>query len=133
MGDTSMERLIREGAELKTRVDELTARLREVNRTLETFADFNGKKTAHLIGGGFKVTVQKRENVKWLQERIVQLKENMPHDLFTSLFKASYEPQSKKAIDGFLQHGDHDLAQGVVWCREISPGSPQVTFERLEE
>ncbi len=131
--ETYLEELIREGAGLKIQLDEITAKLREVNRKLEGLADFNGKKTAYLVGGGFKVTVQKRENVKWLQDRILQLKANIPHDLFTSLFKISYEPISKKTIDEFLQHGDHDLAQGVVWCREISPGAPQVTFEKLEE
>lgn len=128
------EDLIREGAALKFQIDKQTARLREINKLLAESADFpEGKNTATLVGAGFRIKVQLRENIKYIQANIEQFRQCLPETKFFELFKTVYEPTSKKALDGFISHADPEIAAGLKWCMEVKEGSPQVTYESLEE
>ena len=130
-GPWELESLIREGAELKSEIDSKTARLRKINLALAERATFkDGQKTAHLSGGGYHVKVRLYENIIWDQERIVEFRGYLPEEKFAQLFKAVYEPTSKKTIEGFIAHADPDLASGLKWCMRIKPGAPQVTYEK---
>lgn len=124
--------LIREGAELKSEIDGKTARLRQINLRLAKSARFkSGQKTAYLVGAGYKVKIRLHENIAWDQEKILRFREYLPEKKFAELFKAVYEPMSKKAIDGFIAHADKDLSNGLKWCMDVKPGAPQVTYEKL--
>jgi len=53
---TGIESLIREGAALKDEIDSKTARLRQIHLSLAESARFeNGKKTAVLLGAGYRL------------------------------------------------------------------------------
>jgi hypothetical protein len=130
----STEDLIREGAGLKRDIDRKTARLRDINQELATLAEFkNDAKTGYLVGAGYKVKVQLKENIAWDQEKLHMLRDNIPEEQFQKLFRMLYEPVARKAIDGFLAHAEKDLADGVRWAMTVKPGAPQVTYEPLEE
>ncbi len=130
----ALESLIREGAELKADIECKTARLREINSALAERATFEGgQKTAHLAGAGYHVTVRLNENVIWDQGRILKFREYLPEEKFVQLFKAVYEPVSKKEIDGFIAHADADLASGLKWCMSVKPGAPRVSYMKLQD
>jgi hypothetical protein len=129
---SSIESLIREGAALKNEIDSQTARLRLIHLRLAESARFeNGKKTAHLVGAGYKVKVRLHENIAWDQEKILKFREYVPEEKFCELFKAVYEPTSRKEIDGFIAHAGSELSNGLKWCMSVKPGAPQVTYEKL--
>jgi len=128
----STEDLIREGARLKAEIDSAQARLREVNCALFMAAEFApGKKTAYLVGAGYRVKLQARENGHVDQERVVQLR---PHlgEAFDQIFRVEYKPD-RKALDSYLQHGEPETIAGLNWAVEIKPGAPQVVYEELRE
>lgn len=129
----STEDLIREGASLKSRIERDRERLQSINQQLAQMAEFkDGKKTGHLIGAGFKVKVQLRENEKWDQGKLSQVREVMGPAFF-DIFAAEYKPRSSKDLNGFLKHGPIDFRQGIELAREVKQGAPQVTFEALED
>jgi hypothetical protein len=93
----------------------------------------NGKKTAVLFGAGYRVKVRLYENIAWDQEKILKFREYVPEEKFGELFKAVYEPTSRKEIDGFIAHADRELSNGLKWCMSVKPGAPQVTYEKLTD
>jgi len=110
-GCSPPDALIREGAALKAEIDTKTARLRQINLALAAGSRFkSGRKTAQLVGAGYKVIISLHENVAWDQEKILKFREYLPVGKFAELFKAVYEPTSKKAIEGFIAHADKDLS-----------------------
>ena len=129
-----IESLIREGAALKDEIDSKTARLRQIHLRLAESARFeNGKKTAVLFGAGYRVKVRLYENIAWDQEKILKFREYVPEEKFGELFKAVYEPTSRKEIDGFIAHADRELSNGLKWCMSVKPGAPQLTYEKLTD
>jgi hypothetical protein len=128
-----LEALIREGAALKHEIDAKMARFRSINQLLAENASFkSGQKTTSLIGGGYKVKIRLHENVTWDQERIATFSRCLPDEKFRELFKTIYEPTSKRTIDGFLAHANADLSGALRWCMSVKPGTPQVTYEKLD-
>ena len=126
-----MEALIKEGAQLKAQIDQLSIRLREINNTLAQKAEFNdGKKTAHLFAPGIKATIQLRENVKWDQARLLEVKKHF--DYFDSVFKAEFKPQSAKELTVAMAKSA-EFEKPVEWARTITPGAPGVTYETIEQ
>ena len=86
--------------------------------------------TDPLVGGGHKVKVQVKEYVKWDQDRLNKVQSFNPSK-FSEVFKTEYKPVSKKTLDGFLEHGNKNMADGVRWAMKVTPGAPQVSFESL--
>ena len=128
-----LESLIREGAALKREIDAKTARLRSINQLLAENATFkSGQKSTCLIGGGYKVRIRLHENITWDQEKIAAFHKYLPDEKFVELFKMIYEPTSKKAIDSFIAHADKDLSNGLKWCMSVKPGTPYLTYEKLD-
>jgi len=131
---SGIDSLILEGAALKNEIDSKTARLRLIHLRLAESARFeNGKKTALLSGAGYRVKVRLYENIAWDQEKILKFREYVPEEKFGELFKAVYEPTSRKEIDGFIAHADEELSNGLKWCMSVKPGAPQVTYEKLTD
>ncbi|MDR3569661.1 MAG: hypothetical protein P4L43_16670 [Syntrophobacteraceae bacterium] len=128
-----LEALIREGAALKREIDAKMARFRGINQLLAENTQFTSdRKTACLIGGGYKVRIRLHDNITWDQERIAAFRRYLPAEKFVELFKMVYEPTSKKAIDGFLAHADKDLSNGLKWCMSVRPGAPHLTYEKVD-
>jgi len=129
-----VEALIREGARLKREIDAAQARLRKINIRLMESAGFeNGRQTAYLVGAGYRVKIRLQENISWDQEKLLKVRNYLPEGKFGELFKAVYEPASKKTIDGFIAHADADLAERVKWCMSVKSGAPQVRYEPIEK
>ena len=123
--------LIREAAALDAEIKGKSERLKELKLKLAALAEFKpGSMTGHLVGGGHKVKVQVKEYVKWDQDKLDQVRSFNPAK-FNEIFKPEYKPISKKTLDGFLEHGNKNMADGVRWAMTVTPGAPQVTFESL--
>ncbi len=128
-----LDPLIREGALLKREIEAKTARLRSINLFLAENARFkDGRKSACLLGGGYRVKIRLHEIISWDQEKIREFRKYLPEEKFRELFQMSFEPTSKKAIDGFLAHADRELANGLQWCMSVKPGAPHLTYEKLD-
>jgi hypothetical protein len=90
-----------------------------------------GCRTGHLAGNVFAVTVQLRETVKWDQKALESLRGEMGDGDFFKVFRWTFEPDSKKALDAALEYSP--------WARKIrdafkaSPAAPSVTFKRMED
>ena len=125
-----MEGMIREAAALDTEIRTKSRRLRELKSRLADSAHFQpGSRTGYITGGGFRVKIQLRDQIKWDQDRLRHLKARMPD--FSKLFKTEYKPVNKKVIDGYLSFGPH--ASVVKWAISQAPTHPQVSFISLAE
>jgi hypothetical protein len=127
----TMEALIKEGAQLKAQIDRLSARLREINDNLAQRAEFkDGKKTAHLFAPGIEATVHLRENVKWDQARLLEVKKHFAW--FDTVFKAEYKPTSSKELTVAMAKSA-EFEKAVEWARTVTPAAPGVTYETIEQ
>ncbi len=123
--------LIREAAALDAEIKSKTARLKTLKVQLSALAEYKpGSKTGHLVGGGHKVKVQVKEYVKWDQDKLDQVQSFNPAK-FSEVFKTEYKPVSKKTLDGFLEHGNKNMVDGITWAMTVTAGAPQVSFESL--
>jgi predicted nucleic-acid-binding protein len=124
--------LVVRGSELKIQMQAMTEELRVINLELSRAAEYrNGSKTGHLLEAGIKVTVQLKENVKWYQDRLAQVKTLLP-DVFNDTFVYEFKPASSKALETAMKDNE-EFAKAIAWSREIKPGAPQVVFEKLED
>ena len=114
-------------AEIKDR----EKRLSEIKGRIAEAAVYKGdSKTAHLDGLRYAVTVQKKENVKWDQGKLEELREAAGDGEFFKVFKWTFEPHSKKLLDGALEFGAHrELIKAAM---AVTPGSPTFTFKPME-
>lgn len=125
--------LIREGADLKNTITASEARLREINLRLVEIATFApGKKTATVEGAGLKAKVQKKEYVKFNQEKLALARLAMGDPSFTKVFGWAFKPRTAKDLDAFLTYGNPDHVALIRAAMTITPGAPAVTFEPVE-
>lgn len=127
-----IKEMVVRGAELKLQMKAMDDELKVINAELAKAAQFkNGSKTGHLFESGIKVTVSLRENVKWMQDRLVTVKDLLP-DQFYKAFIYKYEPASSKELKAAMDE-NAEFAKAVEWAKEVKPGAPTVTYERLED
>ena len=132
--ESELSALIRRGAELKSRISVMTDELRDINLRLQSGAVFpEGKNTAHLTGGGYTATVQRKINVKWDQARLAEARARMVDARFFDVFTWEFKPTSAKKLDGFLDFAPEEERALVQAARTLSPGAPQVSYELLEQ
>jgi len=125
--------LIREGAALKAEIDEKSERLREIHVHLLGIASFApGKKTAIVEGAGLKAKIQKKEYVKFDQEKLARARLEMGDPSFTKVFGWAFKPRTAKDLDAFLSYGDAEHVALVRDAMTITPGAPQVSYETVE-
>ena len=129
--NTNIENAIRRGAELKDEISGAQTELRKINLYLAENAEYkNGSKTGKLVGAGFAVSVAKRDNIKWDQAKLAQVREYFP-DTFNTAFKVECKPIAKE-----LERAANNIpgfAKAVDWCREVKPGAPTVTYTMLDD
>ncbi|MEI6258515.1 MAG: hypothetical protein WCR46_01245 [Deltaproteobacteria bacterium] len=124
--------LVVRGFELKIQINAMTEELRMINLELSRAAEYrNGSKTGHLMEAGIKVTVQLKENCKWYQDRLAQVKTLLP-GAFNDTFVYEFKPASSKALETAMKDNE-EFAKAVAWAREIKPGAPQVVYEKIED
>lgn len=129
-----VSQLMREGMEIKARMDADKARLASINATLANLATYKeGSNTGHIYDANYHVKVTRKVNVKWDQAELSRARNALGDDLFFEVFKWKYEPASKKALDGFLQYGDKMMVALVEAAKTETPGTPAVEYETLED
>lgn len=125
--------LIKEGAALKSSINQQESRLREINFRLCELASFApGKKTAHLDGNGLRAKIQLKTYVKFDQEKVAKARFAMGDEAFSRVFGWTYKPRSQRDLDGFMAHGPAEQVALVRDAMTVSDGAPQVTFEAME-
>lgn len=126
--------LIQIGAVLKDRINNDSAALAKINLKLESVAVFpDGKSTAHMAGGGYAVTVQRKQSMKWDQTALERVLTDMGNAAFFKMFKWEFELASSKALNGFLEFGDSEQTKAVRSAMIVAPASPYVTYKQLGE
>lgn len=126
------ESLVVRGAELKLQIGELTDQLRAINLEVAKMAEFKkGSKTGYIVASGIKATIHQKETVKWLQDRLIQVKDLLPKE-FNESFIYKYEPASSKVLATCMKEND-EFAKAVSWAREIKDATPYVTYEKIED
>ena len=132
-GAVGLDALVQEYAANKARADELTARNAEIAEALDKLASFkDGCNTGHLVAGGYKLTVSRKFNTKWRQEKLAEARNKLTDELFFKVFSWKYEPRSKKDLDGFLEYASPEFRAAILEAMETSPGKPAIKLEALQ-
>ncbi len=126
-GDDSMDELIKRGYQIKQMLNELNFELQSINLQIADAATYKpGSKTGHLSTPEINVKVTKRENVKWDQERLSEIKAHFLE--FDSFVKTEIKPDQRK-----LKKADSKMMKAFEWCRTVKPGAPSVSYELITE
>lgn len=132
-GAVGLDALVLEYAANKAKADELTARNAEIAEALDKLATFkDGCNTGHLTAGGYKLTVSRKFNTKWRQEKLAEARSKLTDELFFRVFSWKYEPRSKKDLDGFLEYASPEFRAVILEAMETSPGRPAIKMEALQ-
>ena len=132
-GKPPLDELAKEYAANKAQADALTARNAEIADLLTAEAKFkDGSNTGHLMAGGYKFTVTRKFNTKWLPEKLEIARAKMTDELFFKVFAWKYEPRSKKELDGFLEYAAPEFRAAILAAMETSPGKPGVKLEAIQ-
>lgn len=134
MDPTRIESIVQEYANNKAEADRLTARNAELAEDMLALARFApGADTGRLEAAGFKVSITKRINEKWDQEKLATARQVFTDDLFFSLFRQKFEPD-RKALKTFMHaQNDKNLKAMLLSAVTTSRGKPAVKLERLEQ
>jgi hypothetical protein len=126
-----MDDLLQEAFRLKQVIDVHTSRLRDINKKIAESAVFgDGRSTTTILGQHIKAKIRLRDNVKWDQQRLEQVRSHFPDETM-AVFVPKYEPRGKAALDGMCAQNE-EFAKAVDWCRTVTPGAPSVTYELIE-
>lgn len=130
MNATSVESMIAEYAANKAQADALKARNDELADELAKVASFNGN-TAKMEGAGYKMTLTRRVNERWDQKQLAGVRNLAGDDLFLTLFRPKYEPQTP-SLRAFM-HGENDgrIKAAIMAACTTSAGRPTVRLEAL--
>lgn len=121
--------LIKTGAQLKNELDNIQARLKEINQQIfeqTTFA--NGKNTVNTQAGNINAKIQRKETYSWDQVKLDTARQILGDSKFLEIFAFKWKESSKKAIDGFLAHAPAEQKKPVMDALTIKP-SFSVTYE----
>ena len=123
--------LIKTGAQLKTELDNIQARLKEINQEIfekTTFA--NGKNTVNTQVGNINAKIQRKETYAWDQAKLDEARQILGDAKFMRIFAFKWKESSKKTIDGFLANAPEEQKKPVMNALTIKP-SFSVTYEVL--
>jgi len=124
-----LEELIEEGYRLKSEISRKQERLKDIHKQIVESIDFEGKKSKSISSNNVKARIQLKDNIKWDQSKLAQLKDCMP-DMFFSNFKIEFSPISNAKIEKIE---DKNFRDGIAWAREITPGAPQISYELISD
>ena len=129
----SLDDLAKEYAANKATADALTARNAEIADRLAAAAAFkDGSNTGHLTAGGYKLTITRKFNTRWIQDKLAEARTKLTDELFFKIFGWKYEPRSKKDLDAFLSLAAPEFSAAILAAMETSPGKPGVKLEALQ-
>lgn len=123
------DKLIRRGLELRCSIDSLKKQLEEVNRQIVEAAEFpEGRSTAWVQGKGCRARVVNRVYEKWDQHKLDAARRVLGSDAFDSLFRAVWEPVSRRDVQGFLAHAPEHERDALLAALDAKT-SPMVSYE----
>ncbi len=132
MADVSA--LLREGYQLRQKIDADTARLRQINAALAELCEYpEGRMTGHLAAGSIRARIQKKLNLKWDQTRLLKAYDAMGAEEFRKVFKYEFKPKGAKELKGFLDFGKPEHVALVRGALTETPGAPSVAYEVIED
>lgn len=133
MNTPSIESMVAEYAANKAEADRLTARNADLADMLLARADFKpGSDTGRLKAAGYKVSITRRINEKWDQQKLEAARRTMTDDLFLRYFKTKYEPDRTALKSFFRSDSSADLKGLIRDACTASAGKPGVKLERME-
>ena len=126
----SLAQLLSYGYDLKQSQDNGKKALSQIHQELERCTVFpSDKATGHLQAGGYKARITRKENIKYDQEKLLEIKQRMPA-MFNQVFKIKYDPEAA-ALKTFMA-ADKEFAQAIIWARSVTPAAPAITYEKAE-
>lgn len=129
----NLVKLINEYVSNKAEIDRLTARNTELADIFNLHAEFKaGSQTGYLTGDTHKITVTRRLNTKWSQDKLEIARAEMQDDAFFKVFGWEYKPKSKKELDAFLEYGAPEQRQLIIDAMETTPGKPGIKIEEVK-
>ena len=132
MADMDERTLVDRAALLHEDIAEKTAQLKEIKAKLAHLATYKeGSATGHIYGSRFSATVTLKKNVKWDQNKLVALRDEMGDDIFGKIFTWEYKPISQREVDAAMAHGR--FGESIKGCFTSTEGSPQVSFKPMED
>ena len=124
--------LINDAAQLKAKIDDLRAELKEMQDRIAEQATFPpGRQTATIDAGGVTCKISRRETLVWDQDRLNTARAVMGDGEFLSLFGYEWKPLGKKQIDGFLAYAPPEKKRAVMDALTIK-SAISVTFSEKE-
>lgn len=133
MNSARIESIVSEYAANKARADALNLRNAELAEEMQALAVFaEGSDTGKLEACGYKVSVTRRINEKWDQDKLAQAREVFTDALFFTLFRQKFEPD-RRSLKVFM-HGQNDanLKSLLVGACTTSAGKPSIKLEKME-
>ena len=121
--------LIQTGAKLKTELDAIQAKLRDINQEIfekTTFTD--GKNTVNSRAGNITAKIQRKETYAWDQAKLDEARRIIGDAKFMDVFAFKWQAASKKKLDGFLKFAAPKEKKPVMDALTIKP-SYSVSYE----
>ena len=130
----TIDNLVHEAYQLYSEIREKTAHLRELKSALSAAALYKpGSKTGSIFTDHYKVKIQQKENERWDQDTLNGLiRRTLGEEKFFQLFRFKFEPIAKQ-LSGYLEHGPDEHKALLLSARSVSPGTPAITFELIED
>ncbi|MBQ9453181.1 MAG: hypothetical protein IJU65_07830 [Desulfovibrio sp.] len=133
MSNQNVEELIVEYAANKEQADSLTARNSEIAAILAEQAAYKpGSDTGKLTGGGYNVTVTRRINEKWDQDKLETLRKTMSDSIFFTIFKRKYEPDRRTLKTFMNTPSNFGFRPLLMDACTATPGKPSIKLVREE-
>lgn len=123
-----MKEAIQKYNDLKIQMEEIQEELDQLTEVFLYAAKFeNGRKTAYVEVDGAEVKIEKRFYDKWDQALLKRALQRLGKDTFETLFKPTYVPISKIAIDAWVSL-NLDSAYLLKDAYNYRPGKPRITI-----
>ncbi len=133
MSNQNVEELIVEYAANREQADSLTARNSEIAAILAEQATYKpGSDTGKLTGGGYNVTVTRRINEKWDQDKLETLRKTMSDSIFFTIFKKKYEPDHRTLKTFMKTPSNFGFRPLLMDACTATPGKPSIKLVREE-
>ena len=128
----TLDSIVTEYAVNKAVVDRLGARNAELAEKMRDMADFaDGSDSARFTAGGYRVTVTRRVNERWDQDKLCRLRDRLDAAVFATLFRERLEPD-RRCVRAFLQRSPDAAARELLEAAcEASEGRPGIRLETL--
>jgi hypothetical protein len=125
------DEIVKQYAANKAEADRLTAINAELAEQMLKLATFKEESdTGHLEAGGFKVTITRRINEKWDQDKLRDLRKSMGES-FDIVFKQKFEPDRRALRTFYAQSANADIKSKLRDACTATPGKPGVKLEEV--